>query len=43
MIKKAAMEAYYFLFDKEYQRADGQRFKVRQELHRRLLDSLGCH
>jgi hypothetical protein len=41
IIKKAAMEAYYFLFDKEYQRTDGQRFKVRQELRRRLLDNLG--
>jgi hypothetical protein len=41
MIKKAAMEAYYFLFDKEYQRKDGQRFKVREELRRRLLDNLG--
>jgi hypothetical protein len=27
IIKRAAMEAYYFLFDKEYVRADGQRFK----------------
>jgi hypothetical protein len=37
IIKRAAMEAYYFLFDKEYVRADGQRFKVRAELRRRLL------
>lgn len=40
IIKKAAMEAYYFLFDKEYQRADGQRFRVRRELRDRLLASL---
>lgn len=40
IIKKAAAEAYYFLFDKEYRRADGQTFKVRRELRRRLLDSL---
>src|SRR5262249_20717355 len=40
IIKKAAMEAYYFLFDKEYTRADGKRFKVRGELRRRLLDAL---
>nr|WP_315393977.1 hypothetical protein [uncultured Duganella sp.] len=40
IIKKAAMEAYYFLFDKEYQRKDGLRFKVRQELRNRLLGVL---
>jgi len=40
IIKKAAMEAYYFLFDKEYARPDGQRFKVRQELRSRLLRDL---
>ena len=40
IIKKAAMEAYYFLFDKDYQRQDGQRFRVRQELRQRLLDAL---
>lgn len=40
IIKKAAMEAYYFLFDKEYQRKDGRRFKVRQELRNRLLEDL---
>lgn len=40
IIKKAAMEAFYYLFDKEYVRADGKRFKVRQELRRRLLDEL---
>ena len=42
IIKKAAMEAYYFLFDKEYERADGQRFKVRSELRRRLLTELAA-
>jgi hypothetical protein len=40
IVKKAAMEAFYFLFDKEYERADGQRFKVRSELRRRLLKEL---
>jgi hypothetical protein len=40
IIKKAAMEAYYFLFDKEYVRKDGVRFKVRQELRQRCLDEL---
>ncbi|HEX7153389.1 MAG TPA: hypothetical protein VF618_18025 [Thermoanaerobaculia bacterium] len=40
IIRKAAMEAYYFLFDKEYVRRDGARFKVRDELRRRLLDVL---
>ena len=41
IIKKAAMEAFYFLFDKEYERKDGMRFKVRQELRQRCLDELG--
>jgi hypothetical protein len=40
IIKKAAMEAFYFLFDKEYVRSDGARFKVRQELRARLLKEL---
>jgi hypothetical protein len=40
IIKKAAMEAFYFLFDKEYERKDGVRFKVRQELRQRCLDEL---
>lgn len=40
IIKKAAMEAYYFLFDKEYVRSDGKSFRVRGELGRRLLDVL---
>lgn len=40
IIKKAAMEAYYFLFDKEFTRADGVRFAVRRELRTRLLASL---
>ena len=42
IIKKAAMEAYYFLFDKEYVRQDGVRFKVRQELRSRLLRELAA-
>jgi len=41
IIKKAAMEAYYFLFDKEYVRPkDGKKFKVREELRNRLLASM---
>jgi pimeloyl-ACP methyl ester carboxylesterase len=40
IIKRAAMEAYYFLFDKEYLRPDGRRFKVRGELRQRLLEAL---
>jgi hypothetical protein len=40
IIKKAAMEAYYFLFDKEYARPDGVTFQVRRELRQRLLDEL---
>jgi hypothetical protein len=40
VIKKAAMEAYYFLFNKEYGRGDDARFKVRDELRSRLLDEL---
>jgi hypothetical protein len=41
IIKKAAMEAYYFLFNKEYVRpGDGQRFDVRDELRRLLLKDL---
>ncbi|MET0556935.1 MAG: hypothetical protein ABW221_28100 [Vicinamibacteria bacterium] len=40
IVEKAVMEAFYFLFDKEYERADGQRFKVRGELRRRLLAEL---
>jgi hypothetical protein len=41
VIKKAAMEAYYFLFDKEYTRPqDGKTFMVRRELRDRLLANL---
>ena len=40
VIKKAAMEAYYFLFNKEYTRPDGKRFAVRKELRDRLLANL---
>jgi pimeloyl-ACP methyl ester carboxylesterase len=43
VIRKAAMEAYYFLFDKEYVRPkDGKRFMVRRELRERLLRELGA-
>jgi len=42
IIKKAAMEAFYFLFDKEYVRSDGARFMVRQELRQRLLKELAA-
>jgi hypothetical protein len=40
IIKKAAMEAFYFLFDKEYTRPDGASFRVRKELRDRLLAEL---
>jgi hypothetical protein len=40
LIKKGAMEAYYFLFNKEYWRAGRTLFKVRDELRRRLLEAL---
>lgn len=40
VIKKAAMEAYYFLFNKEYVRPDNVKFMVRQELRSRLLKEL---
>lgn len=41
VIKKAAMEAYYYLFNKDYVRpADGARFKVRKELRDRLIRDL---
>lgn len=40
VIRKAAMEAYYFLFDKEYVRSDSSRFFVRRELRSRLLRDL---
>ncbi len=34
------MEAYYFLFDKEFVRADGERFQVRKKLRSLLLSDL---
>lgn len=40
IIRKAAMEAYYFLFNKDYTRADGTTFKVRDELRNRLLKDI---
>lgn len=40
IIKKAAMEAYYYLFDDAFVRADGQTFQVRQVLRQRLIDQL---
>jgi hypothetical protein len=40
IIRKAAMEAYYYLFDKEYQRTDGARYQVRRELRDRLVKDL---
>lgn len=40
IIRKAAMEAYYYLFDKEYQRQDGARYQVRRELRDRLVKDL---
>lgn len=40
IIRKMAMEAYYYLFNKEYERSDGTRFHVREELRGRLLRDL---
>lgn len=40
VIRKAAMEAYYYLFDKEYQQQDGVRYQVRRELRDRLVKDL---
>lgn len=40
IIRKAAIEAYYYLFDKEYQRRDGARYQVRRELRNRLVKDL---
>lgn len=40
IIRKAAMEAYYYLFDKEYQRSDGACYQVRRELRDRLVKDL---
>jgi hypothetical protein len=40
IVKKAAMEAYYYLFDKEYTRQDGKRFRVRAHLRGLLLANL---
>ncbi len=37
VIKKAAMEAYYYLFDKEFDSPGGQRVKVRQHLRSLVL------
>jgi hypothetical protein len=42
IIKKAAMEAYYYLFDKEYKRADGVTFQVRRDLRKKLTDTLAA-
>lgn len=42
VIKKAAMEAYYFLFDKEFTQANGNRVKVRRALRDLLLAELNA-
>lgn len=42
IVRKAAMEAFYFLFNKEYVRSDGVRFMVRQELRSRMLAELSA-
>ncbi|MFZ6731209.1 hypothetical protein ACO0LG_04720 [Undibacterium sp. Ji42W] len=42
VIKKAAMEAYYYLFDKEYKRADGATFQVRSTLRNKLIATLAA-
>ncbi|TWO66021.1 hypothetical protein FN976_26960 [Caenimonas sedimenti] len=40
IIKKAAMEAYYYLFNKEYVRPDGAKYMVRDELRKRMMNDL---
>jgi hypothetical protein len=41
VIKKAAMEAYYYLFNKDYVRPkDGVTFKTREVIRKRLLDEI---
>lgn len=41
LIKKFALEAYYYLFDKDYVRpSDGVTFTVRQELRTRLINQV---
>ncbi|WP_271009038.1 PGAP1-like alpha/beta domain-containing protein [Paucibacter sp. B51] len=40
IIRKAAKEAYYYLFNKEYERPDGARVQVRRELRERLVRDL---
>lgn len=42
IIKNAAMEAYYFLFDKTFVGADGKSFQTRKELRMRLLRDLAA-
>ncbi|WP_426106615.1 hypothetical protein [Massilia sp. TSP1-1-2] len=42
VIKKAAMEAYYYLFDKQYTRRDGATFQVRSALRNKLLQTLAA-
>lgn len=40
IVRKAALEAYYYLFNKEYKRPDGVSFQVRKELKDRLIKDL---
>lgn len=40
VIRRFAVEAYHYLFDKPYTRADGQRHEVRTELRRRCVAAL---
>ncbi len=40
IIKKLASEAYYYLFDVDYTRADGQVFQPRSEIRRRVIEDI---
>ncbi|MDH2518592.1 esterase/lipase family protein [Acinetobacter baumannii] len=40
VIRKAAIEAYYYLFNKDYKRSDGVSFEVRKEIRNRFLSDL---
>lgn len=42
IIKKAAMEVYYYLFGREYTRADGKKFATRKALRDLLLADLNA-
>lgn len=42
VIRRFAVEAYHYLFDKPYTRADGRSFNVRTELRRRCVEALAA-